>query len=326
VINRRVLSLRLRQEHPGPRPAPDLIQRLFLLVAIALLPAVLLLVAAVAELRSQREAAAQDQARRILADAAARQERMVEGMRQTLLVLAEANSVQTGNLASCARRFGVLARRIPDQVVIGTADLEGWMLCSTAATPPRTVFIGDRRFHRLPLETGGFVVGEYEPGSVLRPGSLPMGLPIRPVGGGEPLGTVGAALGAEWMAKELRPIGLPPGAELFVVDRKTASSSASPRPTSARPSRHRAPTPASRRRNGSGGGWPPRGKPAQLHPIRRRTRRPGRVSSRCPARTARRDSSPSSPTWPAPAAPRAWPSRSTPPRRSRRWRRRSGTG
>ena len=79
---------------------------------------------------------------------------------------------------------------------------------------------GNRSFFRLAMQTGHFVVSEWEDaGSILRGGTVHFGLPIRGGPGKPPLGAVGAAVGIDWLAALLRPVGLPPGAELTVVDR-----------------------------------------------------------------------------------------------------------
>jgi PAS domain S-box-containing protein len=88
-------------------------------------------------------------------------------------------------------------------------------------TPPEVVDDSQRSFFRLALGTGQFVVSEWEAaGDLMRGGTVHFGLPIRGAGGGAPEGVVGAAVGIGWLVELLRPIGLPPGAELTVVDRR----------------------------------------------------------------------------------------------------------
>lgn len=198
---------------------PSLLIRLFLLVALALLPAILLLLAMQVDLREQRSAAARDQALRLARDASARLGRFVEGLREALVVLSEAPPVRNGDAAGCTTMLMQLKVRFADQILLGANGPDGWVLCTTAGTPPHTIYNGNRSFYRLPLQTGGFAVGEWEQGAVLRGGSLHFGLPILSSTGMGQAGTVGAAVGAEWLAELLRPIDLPPGAKLMVLDR-----------------------------------------------------------------------------------------------------------
>mgnify|MGYP001225700809 CR=1 FL=1 len=198
---------------------PSLLLRLFLLVALALLPAFLLLFALQVDLQEQRSAAARDQALRLARDASARLGRFVEGLREALVVLSEAPPVRDGDTAGCTAMLLQLKARFSDQILLGAVGPDGWVLCTTAGTPPHTVYSGNRSFFRLTLETGGFAVGEWEQGAVLRGGSLHFGLPILSSDGMEPRGLVGAAVGVKWLAELLRPIDLPPGAKLMVLDR-----------------------------------------------------------------------------------------------------------
>nr|WP_256476067.1 HWE histidine kinase domain-containing protein [Siccirubricoccus soli] len=65
------------------------------------------------------------------------------------------------------------------------------------------------------------VVSEWEAaGTFLKGGTVHFGLPILGAPGERPLGVVGAAVGVDWLADQLRSIGLPPGATLTVVDRE----------------------------------------------------------------------------------------------------------
>lgn len=208
-----------------------LLQRLFLLVAFALLPAVLLLVAAVAALRAQHEEAARDQARRIADAAAARLERIIEGTRQTLLVLSETDAVRDGNPQSCGRRLLTLGQHLPERIRLGILDPEGRPLCDTAGIVPwRAGSGGIAERHAPPrpaLEMNSFTVAGFGP-ELAEPGArgdraalaLHLALPVRNAPDGPLVGVVTAALGLPWIAAQLRSVGLPPGAELFLLDRE----------------------------------------------------------------------------------------------------------
>ncbi|MBX6374397.1 MAG: PAS domain-containing protein [Acetobacteraceae bacterium] len=208
-----------------------LLQRLFLLVAFALLPAVLLLVAAVAALRAQHEEAARDQARRIAAAAAARLERIIEGTRQTLLVLSETDAVRDGNPQSCERRLLTLGQHLPERIRLGILDPEGRPLCDTAGIAPWRAGSRDIAERHAPprpaLAMNSFTVVGFGP-ELAEPGArgdraalaLHLALPVRNARDGPLVGVVTAALGLPWLAAQLRSVGLPPGAELFLLDRE----------------------------------------------------------------------------------------------------------
>ncbi len=199
--------------------APNLVTRLFLLVGLALLPAVLLLVASEVELRAQRTAAAQDQALRLARDGSARLGRFVEGLREALVVLSEAPPVRTLEHGPCTSMLVPLRSRFSDQILLGGVAADGWLMCTTAGTPARVVDDRDRSFFKLAMESNDFIVSEWEvAASILRGGTIHFGLPVRGTDG-LPIGVIGAAIGVNYIADLLRPIGLPPGADLTVVDR-----------------------------------------------------------------------------------------------------------
>ena len=199
--------------------SPNLVTRLFLLVGLALAPAVLLLAASEVELRAQRTAAAHDQALRLARDASARLGRFVEGLREALVVLSEAPPVRSLEHDACTAMLTPLRSRFSDQILLGAVRPNGWLYCTTAGSPDNQIYDGDRSFFRLAMETNDFVVSEWETAAaILRGGSIHFGLPIRGADG-RPAGAVGAAIGVGYMADLLRPIGLPAGAVLTVVDR-----------------------------------------------------------------------------------------------------------
>ncbi len=199
--------------------APNLVTRLFLLVGISLAPAVLLLAASEVELRAQRTAAAHDQALRLARDASARLGRFVEGLREALVVLSEAPPVRSLEHDACTSMLVPLRSRFSDQILLGAVRPNGWLYCTTAGTPDNRIYDGDRSFFKLAMDSNDFIVSEWEvAASIMRGGTIHFGLPIRG-GNGQPIGAVGAAIGVGYVADLLRPIGLPAGADLTVVDR-----------------------------------------------------------------------------------------------------------
>jgi PAS domain S-box-containing protein len=220
---------------PRLRQSPTLLQRLFLLVGFALLPAALLLVGAVAALRAQHAEAARDQARRIADNAAARLERVIEGTRQTLLVLSESDAVRDavrdGDPGVCAARLHGLGQRLPERIRVGVLDRGGRILCDTIGSPPGGGFGGAPGLHSLDavlssdsLAIAGFGPEPAESGAARTDGGAPLALhlalAVRRAPDEPPHGVVAAALGLPWIAAQLRPVGLPPGAELFLLDRE----------------------------------------------------------------------------------------------------------
>jgi PAS domain S-box-containing protein len=133
--------------------------------------------------------------------------------------MAETPAVRNGEPASCTAMLTQLKARFGDQIVLTANAADGWAVCSTAGVAPRSVRNGERSSHQLPLQAGGFAVGVWEPGSGPRSSGLHLGVPIQAEGGIGFAGTMTAAVEVARLAEVLRPVPLPPGAELVLVDR-----------------------------------------------------------------------------------------------------------
>jgi hypothetical protein len=188
----------------------------FLLVLLALLPALAL--ALYTGLAHRRSAAARHEAdaRRWTRLAAASEKRVVDGTRQLLVTLAELPEVRQGGGAACGRRLADLLRQYPQHANLGVVLPDGTLACS-AVVPRERTSLADRRYVRRALETREFTPGEYQ---VDRPSGKPtvsFGYPMTSPGG-RVEGVVFAALDLAWLNQVATEGPLPEGAALTMVD------------------------------------------------------------------------------------------------------------
>jgi hypothetical protein len=196
----------------------NLTQRLFLLVLVALLPAVGIAVYNQLDLRRSREAEVHDLALRQARLAASELNQILEGVRGVLTAVADVPSVRAADKAGCVDFITTLLPRMPHLRTIAVIDLEGRVACRQAPLPPATMSFADRPYFREAVESGGFVVGEFTEARVSGGPVLPVALALRD-GGGRVTGVLAAALDLRWLSRHLGERALPKGGSLTVADR-----------------------------------------------------------------------------------------------------------
>lgn len=192
--------------------------RLLLLVFLALVPVCALEVWNQIDLRRQRSEEIHEHARQLLSLLGGEQQRLVEGVRQMLELLAETSAAQTLDASACQALLTRTGARIADYLSINLAGTDGVILCSTnAALAGRT--IADRMHVRAALESGGFTVGEFIRQRHNGKPAMPFGLPIRRNSAdGPPVGVVTALIDLGWLERYLSEHPLPDNASLLVAD------------------------------------------------------------------------------------------------------------
>ncbi len=197
----------------------SLLTRAPLVAILAVAPVAATVFVLQSDLQRQGADAAREGALRQTRDASARLGRLVEGLRDALAVMAESPTIRNGDAAGCTAMLTQLKPRFGDQILLGANAADGWAVCNTAGVAPRTVRNGERSSHQMPLRTGGFAVGVWEPGNGPRSSGLHLGVPIQAEGGIGFAGTMTAAVEVARLAEALRAVPFPPGAELILADR-----------------------------------------------------------------------------------------------------------
>ncbi len=144
-----------------------LARRQFLLVAVALLPAVAIQAYNEYDLRRSREAEVHELALRQAQLAASELDQIVEGVRNVLATVAAVPSVRALDTPACVAFMAALAPQFPHLASLAAMDLEGRLACRQEP-PPQEPRFADRPYFREALASGGLVVGTYTEGRIAR--------------------------------------------------------------------------------------------------------------------------------------------------------------
>ncbi|WP_029007647.1 PAS domain-containing protein [Azospirillum halopraeferens] len=193
-----------------------LLTRLFLLILLAVLPALAIQAYGVAELREQRESVVADQAERLLRLVEGEQARLIEGARQAATVVAESSFLRAAELDRCQVYLERLAALTPGHQTVYVSDAHGRILCSGA--PDAVGSPVDGALFARAMETGAFTIGAFTrwppDGRPVLPFAVPYAGPD-----GKRAGVVAVTLDLPWLADILSDRTLPEGASLTVADR-----------------------------------------------------------------------------------------------------------
>jgi signal transduction histidine kinase len=194
-----------------------LLSRLFVLVAVALLPAIALQMYNEFDLRRARQVEVQNQALSLAKLAAAEQQQIVQGIRQVLIAMSELPSIKTRDSQACNAYLASIQQRFPAFIRFLVTDLNGRSFCNTNSDH-RTINIAARPYFASALKTGAFTVGEFSKGLATGRKLVQFALPFYG-DDGRMGGVIVAGLGLDWLADYIARKGVPEGAALAITDR-----------------------------------------------------------------------------------------------------------
>ena len=193
--------------------------RIFLLVILAALPALLLTAYSALERRATVKSQALAELRRLVRLAAMQQLQVVEGARQMMVASSPILLTLLEDRRRCTEYFAsLLAQNREAYHSMGLFGADGVLLCN-AATWRDKVYGGDRLYFRLAKETGRFSVGEYQVGRVTGQAGVNFGFPVRDAKG-EVRAVAFTGLDLENLRRMAEATPLPPEGILSVVDVK----------------------------------------------------------------------------------------------------------
>lgn len=202
--------------------------RIMLIVFFAVLPALTL---ALYNGFEQRQMAAQ-QAREDLVQLAQRaahdQKSLINETHHLLISLAERQLVQNGSPAECSALLASMLPQYDHYINLGVIDLGGQLWCS-AVPSPGAVNVADRGYFQRVLQTGDFVIGEFQTGRVTGKASVNLAYPVRDLKGNL-RGAIFASLNLGWLNSLASTTGLPKGSTLTMVDDKNVILARHPNP------------------------------------------------------------------------------------------------
>jgi HAMP domain-containing protein len=191
-----------------------LLSRLFMLVAVAVLPAIAIQSYNEFEFRRSRQMEVQEQALGLAKLAAAQQQQIVGGIRHVLIALSELPAIKAKAAEKCSTYLSTIKRRYPAFLSFAAVDMNGQAFCSTNG---KTANVADRGYFADATRTGEFTVGEFSIGRLTGSRLLPFALPFYDDDRME--GVVIATLSLDWLAEFIAQMGVPPGAALAIADR-----------------------------------------------------------------------------------------------------------
>jgi signal transduction histidine kinase len=192
-----------------------LLSRLFLLLAVALLPAIALQFYNEFDFRRLREMEVQEQALGLARLAAAEQQQTFEGIRQVLVALSELPAVKAKDPQACNAYLSAIKQRYPMFLAFLVVDMDGQSFCTTLGSSAN---VAGRSDFTNATQTGEFAVGGYSVGLFTGIKLLPFALPFYD-NDGHMAGAIITAMSLDWLAKLIGQMAGPAGATLAITDR-----------------------------------------------------------------------------------------------------------
>jgi signal transduction histidine kinase len=194
-----------------------ILSRLFVLVAVALLPAIAIQARNEFDLRRARQVEVQNQALSLAKLAAAEQQQIVQGIRQVLIALSEAPAIKAKDGPACNAYLTGMKQQFPAFLTFIVTDLDGQPFCDTNSDR-RPVSVASRAYFANAVRTGAFSVGEYSIGLSVHRKVIQFALPFYG-DDGRMGGVIIAPLGLDWLADHLAQKDVPAGGALAIIDR-----------------------------------------------------------------------------------------------------------
>jgi signal transduction histidine kinase len=195
----------------------SLLSRLFVLVAVAMLPAIAVQAYNEIDLRRTREVEVQDEALGLAKLAAAEQLQIIQGVRQALIALSELPAIKAKDVQGCNAYLSRIKQRYPEFIVFIVYDMTARSFCDSAAEHMSFTAAG-RAYFAGAVKTGKFTVGEFAFGRGTGLKILQFALPFYD-DDGRMGGVVIASLSLDWLADYIAKKGVPEGTALAIADR-----------------------------------------------------------------------------------------------------------
>ncbi len=190
--------------------------RLLLLVLLALVPAFGLIVYASSEQREYAATQVQQDALRLARAAAGNNQELIASARQLLMVLSQLPELNGRDPAGCKTFLAALNKQYPRYADMAVIDRNGTVLCSAIPISPTGIAHGT--FFQRVLDSGEFVVGEYEIGRASGKAVTVFGHPIFD-GERHVQAVVLASLDLGWLNQLAAQSQLPRGSTYTMADR-----------------------------------------------------------------------------------------------------------
>jgi two-component sensor histidine kinase len=192
-------------------------QRLYVLTAVALAPALIILLYNQVVTRREREVEVHRAAMRVGELASLEVQRILDGAEGMLRVVARAPSVREFNTDPCASLLADLITQTPQFLSVSAVDSEGLVRCRSI-TSETGMRLSEREYFREVMATGKFIIGTYQLGELSREPTLPLAVPIFGEAGAVK-GVLVAGLSLNWLNSRVAERRFPDNDALTLADR-----------------------------------------------------------------------------------------------------------
>jgi signal transduction histidine kinase len=192
----------------------SLLLRLFILVAVALLPAIAIESYNQFDLHRLRQSEVPEHALSLAKLAAAQQLQIVDGIHQVLIALSELPAIKAKDSRACSKYLLATKQRYPAFHVI-VVDMNGQSFCT--ATGESGNVAGRADFVNA-TSSGQFAVGQFSIGVLTGRKLISFALPFYD-DEGRMAGAIITALNLDWLADFVVQLGVPSGAAIAIRDR-----------------------------------------------------------------------------------------------------------
>ncbi|MGA2403673.1 MAG: PAS domain S-box protein [Syntrophobacteraceae bacterium] len=190
--------------------------RLFLIVLVAIIPALVLTLYSDLQRRRKALAAAEDSAMDLALKLSQSQKIMIEGIRQNLLTLSLLPQVQMRDAVGSSAIFAKLLNRSAGlTTIIAYGDTGEIFASALPFTNP--INVSDRSWFQRAIETRDFSMGEYEIGHMTGKAQINFSYPVFD-DEGRLRAVLRTAFDIEWLNRRLAEGNLPQGARCTILD------------------------------------------------------------------------------------------------------------
>jgi len=195
----------------------SLTTKMFLLVLIAVMPALAIQSYNEYDLRKSREDDIRNKTVQITKQFGAEMGEIREGARQFLEVISQIPSIKSLNTAECAQLLATLNARTPYYNLLGAADATGQVRCTSG--PTSLTSVADLPFFQRAIAQPDLAVGNYwvDPESGAK--QIHFALRFSGTAGGPVAGVVFAGLDLNWLSDHLKERGLTATQSILIADR-----------------------------------------------------------------------------------------------------------
>jgi signal transduction histidine kinase len=196
----------------------SLTTKMFVLVLIAVMPALVIQSYNEYDLRKSRENDIRNQTVQITKQFGAEMGEIREGARHYLQVISQLPSINSMDADSCTRLLAALDAKTPYYNLLGVADAAGTVRCVSG--PTSLTSVADLPFFKRALAQTDMAVGNYwvDPASGVK--QIHFGLQFSDEKDGSVVGVVFAALDLHWLSEHLKERGLTSTQSILIADRE----------------------------------------------------------------------------------------------------------